>query len=74
MKKISYNDAVLMVENGAKVWHVLAKEGVCYVIATEMPEVKNAYVICELSKKHVKRPRLYDSSIFYNGWFWWAVC
>lgn len=73
MVKIDYFDAVKRVANGAKVFHVLHPEGVCYVIADDLPAINNAFVVAELPRRFARRPRLYDSHLYFRGWFWWAT-
>lgn len=71
MQKSDNFEAIKLVEAGANVWHVDAPEGTCYVISVEMPQVKNAYIIAKIPNKFAKNPRLYQSTDYYKGCFWW---
>ena len=74
MEKINYSDAVRLVEReGAKVWHVHAPEGICYVICKEMPVINDAFLVVRIPDRFAKNPRIYSSADYYRGWFWWSA-
>lgn len=74
MRKIDYSDAVRLVEReGAKVWHVHAPEGICYVICKYMPVINDAFLVARIPDRFAKNPRIYSTADYYRGWFWWSA-
>lgn len=60
------------IDNGMKLYHCLDANGVCYIASHDLPTIDNTFVLCEIPTKYARNPKIYDSSLWRNGCFWYV--
>lgn len=61
-----------LLDAGFKLFQVFSPDGFAYVFSRDLPIVPDAFIVSEIPPKFAREPRLYDSQMWLNSFFWYA--